>query len=160
MSKVFVKNGDLKINGVYLTFNDKPVYHKEFVDAQKRAEYVITFANLAKGKDFKGKTPDSLEDLKDEINKLLSNKLNKYIETPIKPIQPITEQLKNEALDFINYNEKQSNSEKVNDLLQNFNIINKFESVGLYFEEDVCELNKIYTIAEIVEAVNSCIELL
>lgn len=48
MSKIFVTKENLAVKGVYLVANDKPVYHKEFVDAQKRAEYIIKFAELAK----------------------------------------------------------------------------------------------------------------
>ena len=160
MSKVLVKNGGLKVEGVYLVANDKPVYHKEFVDAQIKAEYIITFANLAKGKDFKGKVADSLEDLKSEVSKTLGNKTTTYL-TAIEPKKgEITTKLIKEALAWIDANEKYSNVDKVNSFLQEFNIINKFENVGLYFDEDVCELNKIYTVKEIVEAVESCIELL
>ena len=162
MSKVFVTKENLAVKGIYLveTTTEKPVFHKEFVDAQRRAEYIITFAKLAKGKDFVGKQADSLNDLKAEVLNLLGNKTTKYVETPEKIELKLHDKLHAEAMSFVMYQEKKQNSTNVNEFLQEFNIIKKFEDVGLYMEEDVVELNKIYSIKEIVEAVEAVVELL
>jgi hypothetical protein len=162
MSKVFVTKENLAVKGVYLveTTTGKPVFHKEFVDAQRRAEYIITFAKLAKGKDFIGKQADSLESLKAEVLKTIGNKTTTYVKAPKVVKLELHEQLKGEAMNFVAYQEKKHNSAKVNEFLQEFNIINKFEACGLYMEEDVVELNKIYSIKEIVEAVEAVVELL
>jgi len=158
--KVFVKNGNLSLNGIYLVANEVSVYHKEFVDAQKRAEWVITFAKLAKGKDFKGKVADSLEAVKAEVNNQLSNKSVSYLSAPEVSKGKLQAQLAAEALIWIEGNEKLNKVEKVNAFLQEFNIIHKYEKWGLHFERaDGGELNKIYTIDEIVTAVQEVIDL-
>jgi hypothetical protein len=163
MSKVFVTKENLAIKGVYLveTTTGKPVFHQEFVTAQRRAEYIITFAKLAKGKDFVGKQADSLETLKAEVLNILGNKITSYVKEPKAIKLELHDQLKSEALNFVAYQEKKHNSTKVNEFLQEFNIIKKFEDLGLYFDEsEIVELNKIYTIDEIVKSVESIIELL
>ena len=64
--KQFLNTSELQLfKGGYLANADsKPVFHKEFVELQQKAHYIVTFANAAKGKDFTGKKGDSLEDLK------------------------------------------------------------------------------------------------
>ena len=163
MNKTFVKKSQLKVvNGGYLVTgkDEKPVTHEGFVAAQKRAEYVITFANLAKDKDFKGKEAYSLSQLKSDVNKTLSSKGTTYVETKEVSKGELTEKLATEALAWINGYNDNSNAEKINKFLQEFNVINEFEEFGLYFDEGIVKLNKIYTIEEIKEAVKSVIELL
>jgi hypothetical protein len=162
MSKVFVKQADLKLkNGSYLVTgkDETPVSNTEFVQAQKRAEYIVTFAEACKGKDFKGKAADSLSAVMNSVNEKLADKSKKYIDAGTKPTGTMQSKLAKEALDFIKFDEKSSNADKVNNFLQEFNIIDKFEKIGLYFEEEVVELNKIYSMSEVIEAVEAVIEL-
>lgn len=72
----------------------------------------------------------------------------------------LTTKLANEALAWMTATNDVSKVEKINNFLQEFNIIKKFEDLGLYMEEEICELNKIYTINEIVKAVETVVELL
>jgi len=159
----FLKKGEIKlINGGYLSDSKgNPVSNLDFVRAQEQAEFVVTFAEFAKGKDFKGKKADSLADLQKEVREFLySTKPVTYIEKPKEVKRPVTESLAKEAMDFINFQEKSSVAEKVNNYMQRFNVLNDFETFGLFFDSGIVKLNKIYTIKEIQEAVNSVIGLL
>lgn len=163
MTKVFVKAAELKlVNGGYVvTVNDEtPVNNAEFVAAQKRAEYIITFAEKAKGKDFVGKTADSVESVKSEVESALAKKDTQYVEAPKEVKQNLTKKLQKEALAFINFKEDTSKAEKVNKFLQEFNVINEFEEFGLFFEQDIVKLNKIYTMDQIVAAVKEVINII
>jgi hypothetical protein len=163
MSKIFVKNGELNlVNGGYMVTGEKntPVYNEAFVAIQKHAEWVVTFAEKAKGKDFVGKAPDSIEDVRAEVLKALSKSAVEYVATPKKVKGELTTKLQAEALAFINFNSQSSKVEKVNRFLQQFNVVQEFEEFGLYFTEDICKLNRIYTIKEIVAAVEEVIDLL
>ena len=163
MSKIFVKKEELAlINGGYLVIKEKetPVYNEQFIAVQKHAEWVVTFAEKAKGKDFVGKQADSIADVKAEVMKALANKDVEYVKSPKKIKQDLTEKLQEEALAFIKFQGESSKTEKINKFLQQFNILNEFEKFGLYFTEDICKLNKIYTIEEVVNAVTEIIDLL
>ena len=163
MSRIFVKKNELNlINGGYLVAgkNETPVYNLDFIAAQRHAEWVVTFAEKAKGKDFIGKVPDTIENVREEVRKALLNKDVKYIDTPKEIKQDLTEKLKEEALAFIKFQGESSKTEKVNKFLQQFNTLNEFSEFGLYFTEDICKLNKIYTIEEVVNAVTEIIYLL
>lgn len=162
--KNFVKKGDLNlVNGGYLVTGEKetPVSNLAFVTAQTRAEYVVTFANLAKGRTFVNKKADSLSDLVEETNAAVAkNKPMKFVEVPTGTKGEITEKLKEEALNFINFKEKSSKVEKINAFLQEFKILGEFEEFGLFFEEGVTKLNKIYTLKEVIDAVTATVDLI
>ena len=163
MSKIFVKKEELTlVNGGYVVTgkNETPVYNEQFITVQKHAEWVVTFAEKAKGKDFVGKVPDSIESVKEEVRKALSSKGVEYVKAPKKVKQDLTEKLQEEALAFIKYQGESSKTEKINKFLQQFNIIQEFEEFGLYFTEDIVKLNKIYTIEEVVKAVTEVIDII
>jgi hypothetical protein len=163
MSKIFVKKDELNlVNGGYLVTGkeETPVYNLEFIAAQRHAEWVVTFAEKAKGKDFVGKQADSIADVKAEVMKALASKGVEYVKGPKNVKQDLTEKLKEEALAFIKFQGESSKTEKVNKFLQQFNTLNEFSEFGLYFTEDICKLNKIYTIEEVVNAVTEIIYLL
>lgn len=165
MTKTFLNSKEVEVNKGYLSVVNEsnkmtPVSNAAFIEAQKQAEWVVTFAKLAKGKDFKGKTADSLESLKSEVSKELAAKATKYVDVPKVEKGKITIQLADEALAFIKGAEDKTKAEKVNNFLQQFNILQEFEEVGLFFEQEIVKIEKIYTVTEIVEAVNSVIDLL
>ena len=163
MSRIFVKKEELVLkNGGYVVTGKEeiPVYHKDFVEAQKHAEWVVTFAEKTKGKDFIGKAPDTIESVKRETELALADRGIKYITAPPAPKQELTNKLQAEALSFMTTTTKRVQVEKINDFLQAFNTIQEFEEFGLYFKEEVCKLNKIYTIKEIAKAAELIIDLL
>ena len=163
MKKTFLKSGEVVlINGGYLATkkgNDS-VRHEAFEKAQADAHYIVTMAKLAEGKNFVGVKADSLEDLKKQVELELSSKANVFLARPEKVERTVTEQLKKEALSFISFQEETSAVDKINSFLQQFNVLQEFEEHGLYFEEGIVKLKKVYTVEEIIVAVKSVIDLL
>jgi stalled ribosome rescue protein Dom34 len=163
MNKFFVKNGELAlVNGGYVVTGEKqtPVFNEQFIAVQKHAEWVITFAEKAKGKDFIGKQADSIADVKAEVLKALSKSDVEYVKAPKEVKRELTDKLQEEALTFIKFHGETSKTEKINKFLQQFNVVKEYEEFGLYFEENICKLNKIYTIEEIVKAVKTVIDII
>lgn len=160
--KNFVKKGELQlVNGGYLVNKEEvAVSNVQFVAMQKSAEYIITFAKLAKGKDFEGKPADTLQSLKEEVANALSKKATEFVAGPLKPEGDLTAKLTKEALAFVSFREDVSKTEKINKFLQSFETLREFEEFGLFFTEDVVKLNAIYTLEEVVAAVSEVIELL
>lgn len=163
MSKQFIKAGALQLlNGGYLSNADEnPVFNADFVKAQFHAEYIVTFAEMAKGKDFVGKKANSLETLRAEVSERLSGtRATEFVSKPSAIKRPTQDNLAKEALAFMDFQENTSKVEKINRFMQQFIILKEFEDFGLFFEEDVCKLNKIYTVKEILKAVTDTIDLL
>lgn len=162
MSKQFLKAGEVQlVNGGYLSNKgEQPVYNEAFVNAQNHAEYVITFAKMAKGKNFKEVKADNLDDLKREVADLLNkDKKVTFVEKPSGIKRPTTDALAKEALSFMDFQKDSSKADKINDFMQQFKILQEFESFGLFFEEEIVKLNKIYSVAEVLAAVTETIEL-
>jgi hypothetical protein len=63
-------------------------------------------------------------------------------------------------LAFIDFQETSSKVNKVNNFLQQFTVLHDFETFGLFFTQDIVKLNKIYTVAEIKQAVTEVIDLI
>lgn len=160
--KNFLTKGDLQlVKGGYLVNKEEtPVYNEDFVKLQKHAEYVVTFAKVAKGKDLVGKKATSLQDIQKEVKELLTAKAPVFVENTTTLERPLTEKLKEEALNFMNFQENSGKIEKINAFLQQFEKLAEFENFGLFFTEDVVKLNAIYTMEEVVAAVTETIDLL
>ena len=160
--KKFLKSAELQlINGGYLSTTDgSPVTNSEFITAQKRAEYVITFAKHAKNKDFVGKKSDCLATMIKEVNAELATKKTSYVALPKKAEKKLANQLADEAMAFMKFEENTSKVEKMNNFLQEFNTIHEFEEFGLFFDDGIVKLNAIYTMKELVNAVEQTIEIL
>lgn len=149
------------INGGYLSNKEgAPVYNAAFVAAQKHAEYIVTFAEKAKGKDFTGKEADSLADLENEVRAALAEKATKFVTGPSQPEKKLTEQLAEEAKSFMTFQKESSKTDKINEFLQQFAVLAEFEEFGLFFEDEIVKLNKIYTMKEVIASVEAVIDLL
>lgn len=163
MSKLFKKAGEVSLeNGGYLSDSEKkPIKHPEFVAAQNRAHFLVTLAAKMKGKTFTAEEPANIQDLVNEVNaELNSTKVEKFVEVPTVSKGKVTEALAEEALAFIENTDKAEAATKVNEKMQEFNIIKEFEEFGLFFKQGVVKLNKIYTIKEIVAAATAVYEVL
>lgn len=162
MGKQFLKNGQVVLmNGGYVSNEEgKPVFNQDFVNAQKHAEYVVTFAGLAKGKNFKGVKADSLSDLETEVRKSIAAKQKVFVTKPVEVTRTLTEQLKVEAMSFMDFQENSSKIDKINNFLQAFTVLDEFETYGLFFEENIVKLNKLYTMKEVTDSVTEVIDLL
>lgn len=154
----FLKNTDLTLqNGGYLvtTEGQTPVSHDSFVQKQKEAHALVLLAKEVKAADFTVKTPVTFEFLREKVTKEINTQEAKtYVSVPTKPSLTYTDGLAQEALKWLDFEKETKSAEKVNKMLQTFNIISEFEEFGLYFNTDqITKLAKIYTIAEITEAV-------
>lgn len=165
MSRQFLnKNQVTLLNGGYLSNAEdkKPICNLAFVKEQRHAEYIVFFAEKAKGKDFVGKQADSLQALKQEVGDILNKKKEiTFVKKPKEVKQKLNEQLFEEAMAFTKYQESSSKVDKINKFLNdNFTTLKEFEDFGLFFEEGIYKLNKIYTLDEVVKAVQEVIDLI
>ena len=116
----FLKKEDLQlVNGGYVSDKQQnPVYNKQFYEAQLHADYVVNFAKLAKGKNFTGIAPDSIEKVREEVSALLqNNKTINFVKKQEVTEMPLTLQLKSEALNFIKSEESNAKVKQINNYL-------------------------------------------
>lgn len=158
----FLKLNEVTLNPAgYLvsTTTDKPVTHKEFVEQQKRAHYVVKLAEAIKDKNFKPCKVDDLDAITKQVQADIdATSVLNYVTAPEKPVSAVNDEMVQFALDFAAYGDAKEQTNKINTFMQTFNAINGVQSVGDYFSEGLVKLNKIYTIAEILEAVKINIE--
>lgn len=159
----FVKKGEAQLlNGGYLSDKEgNPITNADFVAAQKRAEYIVTFAKHAKDKDFVGKEADCLQECKDAVREELAS-LNtvEFVKAPKKVAKKLSDQLADEALAFMKWEEDSTKVEKINEFLKEFTVLKDYEEYGLFFDKGIVKLNNIYTLKDVVKAVEQTIDLL
>jgi len=161
--KVFLKSDQVVLHegGFLANKEGTPISNYEFVGAQTSAEYIIAFAKAAKGKDFKGKEAYDVNKLRADVyTAIRGTSTIEHIKVPKKPTGTVGNKLKAEALAFISHDASVSQAKKVNEFLSEFDVLVNFEAVGLFFDQEISYLKKIYTMKEIVSAVESCIEIL
>ena len=154
----FLKSSELSQNAAgYLTSKatGKPVTHKEFVEQQQQAEYIVKLSEAIKDKNFTVNKIDSLESVKASVRAAIADTKKQYVTNPAKPVSAVNEELIKFALDFNSYEDKKTVNAKINEFMQTFNTINDVETVGEYFSEGVVKLNKVYSVSEILEAVKA-----
>lgn len=163
MSKQFLKKNEVELkNGGYLS-NKKgdPIYNGEFVQAQRSAEYIMEFAKVAKGKNFKHAKIDSLSDVKAEVMRAIEAKrTTSFVDKPAEVKRPTHDKLAAEALAFVEFKEDSLKVDKINNFMQQFTVLKDFEEHGLFFESEIVKLNEIYTLEDITKAVSDTIDLL
>jgi predicted PolB exonuclease-like 3'-5' exonuclease len=154
---IFLKSSDLSLNPAgYLvaTTENKPVTHVAFVEQQKRAHYVVSLSAAIKDKNFKPCKVDDLDAIAKQVQADIdATSVLNYVTAPVKPTSAVNDELIKFALDFAAYDDVKAQTDKINAFMQTFNSIRSVEEVGDYFQEGLVKLNKIYTIAEILEAV-------
>jgi hypothetical protein len=152
----FLSSKEVSISGGYLTKNGdmkSPVNHSEFVAAQKEANVLCMLAAKVTLTDFTVKKVPLFSDLMEEVRREnLAAERVLHIDVPVEPARPTASKLAEEALSWLNFEQGKSKVEKVNDMLQKFNIISDFEKVGLYFDGGIVKLQRIYTMKEISDA--------
>ena len=162
MNNQFLKMKDLKLNEAnYLVTgkDERPVTHSEFVKQQELAHFTVKLAEAVKGKNFKTNKVDSLDAIMTEVrNSISASTKVSYISSPTKPTSSVNEEMVNFALNFAKYEDEKIQAEKLNEIMQQFNKINDLEKIGDFFQEGLVKLNKVYSIAEIQEAVVSYAE--
>lgn len=158
----FLKSENLSLNSAgYLinTATNKPVTHVEFVNQQKAAHYLVSLAEAIKDKTFTVGKVDSLNAIKKEV---LAN-INKatvvqYATAPIEPTSKVFDELIKYAEDFDKYHNGVEATDKINQIMNQFNTINDVETIGEYFFEDLVKLSKIYSISDILAAAKIHVE--
>ena len=155
----FLKKSEITlVNGGYLSASkdDSPVSHDGFVQAQNKAHYLVTLAANLVGKNFKAAKIDNFNDVVTAtVNAINSANVVKYASDPSKPETPLKNQLAEEAMAWINFDKTSTVANQVNQAMQEFNILKDFEDNGLFFSEGIVRLNRIYTVAEILAAVEA-----
>jgi len=157
----FLKQSELSLNPAnYLVANGKPVNHTAFVMQQRNAEYIVKLAEAVKGKTFKASKLDDLQAIKAQVKASLNQDKREYVGAPVKPTSKVNDEMVEFALNFAKFEDEKGKVAQINEFMQQFNAIQDVESVGDYFSEGVVKLNKLYTIAEILEAVKTNVEVL
>lgn len=132
---------------------NKPVSNKEFEAAQLRAERLVAIAAKMKGKTFKVAKVDNIHDIVREVEaELNSTRVEEFVKVPKIKIGKLTKQLEDEAAAFVKGAIDSDNAQALNDKLQEFIVINDFETTGLFFTNKISKLKKIYTMKEIITA--------
>lgn len=154
----FVTKSQLSLeNGGYLTATieekQTPVTHPEFVTLQVEAHYLVSLASKVKDADFTVKKTTTFEEIVAGVKADLNNETRVYVKAPEAVDMPVTNSLKNEALLWLKNQSEGTKSEKLNKILQKFNILSEFDEFGLFFTEGIVKLKKIYSIEEVVSAV-------
>lgn len=163
MANLFVKKGELSVvnganGGGYLVTGEKqtPVYHPEFVTLQQEAHYLVSLAAKVKGVDFSSKKVTTFAEVVESVKKELASKARTYVTAPTEVKRPVTDSLAAEALSWLSYQKEGSKAEKVNKLMQKFNIIAEQEEFGLYFSDNqIVKLDGLYSLAEITNAIST-----
>lgn len=155
----FLKKSEITlVNGGYLSASkdDSPVSHNGFVQAQNKAHYLVTLAANLAGKNFKAIKVDNFQDVVEQTVKAIdAANTVKYAADPTAPATPLKDQLAGEAMAWINFDKSTSVANQINKAMQEFNILKDFEDNGLFFDDGIVRLNRIYTIAEIQAAVEA-----
>lgn len=156
----FIKKDQLElVNGGYVVEKgtENPVFHSEFLEKQREAHALIMLSQKVKGADFKGTKPVRFEDLVRQVtDEIQTSNVKQYVSEPNKPEMLVTDNLQKEAMSWLNFETDKTTVQKVNKILQKFNIINEFEEFGLYFSTDnISKLNNIYSMQQITEAVTT-----
>ncbi len=153
----FVKKGDLELqNGGYLTIGkETPVTNDAFVTAQEEAHYLVSLAAEVSKASFTSKTADSFDAIVAKVSATLKNNQRSYVDAPKQPARKITDALKGEAMDWIKFEAGKTSTERINGMLQKFNVLQDFEEFGLYFTEGITKLENLYSVSEITEAITT-----
>ncbi len=159
----FLKSAQLELNGGnYLVSKEtgKPVTNAEFVAEQVKAHFVVTLAAKCKGKSFKAKEVVSFATLVDQTTaELKKTSGTVYYEKEAEPKSDVLDELIKAAKAFHKNDTTNERVVKMNNLLQEYNSINKVENFGMYFSSEVVELDKLYSITDIKAAIEVIVDL-
>ena len=155
----FLKNNELAlVNGGYLVEGTTqiPVNHEEFVALQKDAHYLVNLANTVRATNFEVKEAITFDQVVKEVTNKLNDEKRTYVTAPKAVKTPTLDKLEKEALAWLGSKQDEGKAEKLNRIMQKFNVIAEFEEFGLYFSTDkIVKLQALYTLEQIVEAVTT-----
>ena len=154
----FIKKDGLKLmgNGYLVNSKEEPISNDDFVKAQQRAHYLVKLAEATKTKDYVGKKPDNfLTTVNEVVDSINSQKSVDYTGKVEEPKMELKAKLAEEALAWIKFDKTSNASKRANEAMQQFNVIRSFEEFGLFFSSGIVQLEKIYSIEEILTAVKT-----
>jgi hypothetical protein len=155
----FLKNGELELkNGGYLVAGkeETPVNHEEFVQLQKKAHYLVNLANSVRATNFEVKEAITFDDVVKQVTLKLNDEKRTYVNVPEAEKTPTLDALQKEALAWLGNKDGERKAEKLNRILQKFNILAEFAEFGLYFSTDkIVKLQALYSLEQVVEAVTT-----
>jgi hypothetical protein len=155
----FLKNGELELkNGGYLVAGkeETPVNHEEFVQLQKEAHYLVNLANSVRATNFEVKEAITFDDVVKQVTLKLNDEKRTYVNVPEAEKTPTLDKLQKEALAWLGNKDGERKAEKLNRILQKFNILAEFSEFGLYFSTDkIVKLQALYSLEQVVEAVTT-----
>lgn len=141
------------INGGYLS-NSKtkePIHNYDFCNAQRKAAFLDKLSKEVEGKSFETVKGECFSQIFEKaLTDFNASKQVTYVATPAEPDQKLTIDLRNEALAWIGHQEDKGKTERINQRMQEFNPLVDFEKHGLFFDQGIIKLDKIYTVEEIV----------
>ncbi len=155
----FLKNGELELkNGGYLVAGkeETPVNHEEFVQLQKEAHYLVNLANSVRATNFEVKEAITFDDVVKQVTLKLNDEKRTYVNVPEAEKTPTLDKLQKDALAWLSNKDGERKAEKLNRILQKFNILAEFSEFGLYFSTDkIVKLQALYSLEQVVEAVTT-----
>ena len=151
----FLKSNEIQLVKGYLVNKEEvPVFNQTFARLQIDAEEVIELVKELKGKDLSGRPETSISKVLSDVRNKIEKRTTRDYRTSVEsPISPVTDSLKNEALEWIGHQHKVEAQDYINKDMQHFNYLVQFEEIGLHFDPGTIRLNKLYTIKEILEAI-------
>lgn len=158
MSRFKTQADVVLLNGGYLSDKGtkKPVNNTDFVKAQQSAHRLALIAQAIQGKNF---TPCEVADINAIIAEvdagLKTTQATEFVKVKAPKEGKLTAQLAAEALAWDADQEKASTNEAINARLQEFTVVNEFETHGLFFKSGIVKLEKIYTMKEIIATVKA-----
>ena len=154
----FLKNNELAVvNGGYLVAKgtESPVFHQEFVDLQKEAHYLISLADTVRATNFEVKEAITFDQVVKQVTVKLNDEKRVYVDAAKPVATPTLDKLQKEALAWLGNKADEGKTEKLNRILQKFNVIAEYEEFGLYFGEGIVKLQALYSLEDIVKAVTT-----
>jgi hypothetical protein len=146
------------INGGYVAARSDGKYlvNADLMAAQKRAEFLVAVAAKMKGKTFTAEAASSMSAIMNEVTAELGKEsFVEFVANPKVSKGDLTGKLAKEALKFMDAQESSDFIGEVNSRMQEFKIVQEFESTGLFFKGGITKLSRMYTIAEITAAVTA-----
>ena len=153
----FLTKAELELrNGGYLTSKEgDAVTHPEFVTLQREAHYLVNLANTVRATNFEVKEAITFDQVVKQVTDKLNDEKRTYVNAPKAEATPTLDKLQKEALAWLGNKKGEEKTEKLNRILQKFNVIAEFEEFGLFFSQGIVKLKELYSLEQIVEAVTT-----
>lgn len=146
----FLGKGKVFLNDTNYLVDAKgnPITNKEFVVEQQEAHSIVCLSTKAP------KTTKVVE----ETVECTSVTRKEFVKVPEVNVGALNKQLREESIAFVNSQWEAQVAKRVNDIMNSsFNSLKQFEDFGMFFDEGVVQLEKIYTVQEVVDALVVCV---